>query len=202
MQTTWVKAVLLMVGLLLCTDMVLAQRPFQAYDPFYRDESARRSFFDGYAVTAELSYRPPGSLSGSVGNLEGITGAQALRNTQSVNLEDAIVPSQSGAIGITFFIDYELASQWDISAIIDAAGSLSGRSTALTWIAVKRYWYADANNLAIPPRFRSTTRSQWSDWIPANGCGLGLQRNLIAHAVYGYHCRIAPGSDWLSTTAD
>src|SRR5690625_7940697 len=34
---------------------VAAQRPLQIYDPFYSAETARRVFFDSYAVTTEVS---------------------------------------------------------------------------------------------------------------------------------------------------
>ncbi|HEX7069279.1 MAG TPA: hypothetical protein VF190_00670, partial [Rhodothermales bacterium] len=39
-----------------------AQAPFRVYDPFYRGESARRAFFDGYALTTEIAYRASGSI--------------------------------------------------------------------------------------------------------------------------------------------
>ncbi len=108
----------------------LAQRPFRSYEPLYRDEASHRTFFDGYAVTAEVSYRPAGS----------------------VNLAATTAPSisaPSGALGLAFHIEYKLMDQLDLNAILDASGSISGQAATLSWIALKRYWHSDGTNFAL-----------------------------------------------------
>ena len=54
----------LLLGLGLLPEDALAQRPFRLSDPFYRGETARRHFFDNYALTGEISYRSAGTLQG------------------------------------------------------------------------------------------------------------------------------------------
>lgn len=111
----------------------LAQRPFRVYDPFYRSETARRSFFDGYAATAEISYRAPGSV-------------QDGRRTVSAD-----------PFGLSLRFDYQILQQVDLSAIIDAAGSYSGRTLSLSWLALKYYRTVEhsdyAFRLAVDPSF-------------------------------------------------
>ena len=120
-----------------------AQRPFRMHDPFYRDESARRAFFDGFAVTAELSYRAPGTLSNTSAPVpvgQGQSGEVASR---------AVVPNPTGSLGLVFNVDYQLAPQLDFTAVIDAGGSLTGRSAALSWLSLKRYWHNDGTDYAL-----------------------------------------------------
>lgn len=120
-----------------------AQRPFRMHDPFYRDESARRAFFDGFAVTAELSYRAPGTLSNTSAPVpvgQGQPVAAASR---------AAVPNPAGSLGLVFNVDYQLAPQLDFTAVIDAGGSLTGRSAALSWLSLKRYWHNEGTDYAL-----------------------------------------------------
>jgi hypothetical protein len=109
-----------------------AQRPFRIYDPFYRNETARRSFFDGYAFTTEVSYRAAGAIQGD--------GRQAV---------------EADPLGLSFRLDYQLTSRLDLSAILDASGSLSGRSLSLSWIVLKYYQHVEntdyAFRLAVDP---------------------------------------------------
>lgn len=108
-----------------------AQAPYRVYDPFYRGETARRAFFDGYALTTELAYRASGSI-------------QDGRQNPTADL-----------LGLSFRIDYELGSNLDVSAIIDAATSIAGRKLTLQWLALKLYRrveYTDyAFRLAVDP---------------------------------------------------
>lgn len=120
-----------MLLLLVCTVAdALAQRPFRSYDPFYRDEAAHRTFFDGYAVTAEFSYRPAGTV------------GQAAATAPTIS-------APSGALGLAFHIEYKLMDQLDLNAILDASGGMSGESATLSWIALKRYWHSDGTNFAL-----------------------------------------------------
>ncbi len=90
-------------------DPSLAQRPFAVHDPFYRGETARRPFYDGYAFTTEVSYRSPGA---------------------------SIRPDP---LGLSFRLEYQLAPKIDIGAVLDAAGSNTGRTIALSWLTFKYY---------------------------------------------------------------
>jgi hypothetical protein len=118
------------------TDDALAQRPFEVYDPLYQQETARRTFFDGYSLTTEVSWRSAGDT-----------------------LQAGGLPSGAGVfglpLGVGLLIDYQLLPQIDISAIIDAAGSSTGRNLVVSWVALKYYWTAEnadyAFRLAVDP---------------------------------------------------
>lgn len=121
---------------LVAADVAQAQRPFHVYDPFYRNETARRVFFDSYSVTTEVSC------------------CSAADSLQSGGL-----PSSAGVfglpLGLGFHVNYQLGPQVDISAIIDAAGSSTGRTLSVSWLAMKYYWTIDnadyAFRLAVDP---------------------------------------------------
>lgn len=102
-----------------------AQRPFFANDPLYRDETARRDYYDGYAVSGELSYR---SLDGGYA-------------------------SGAGNLGVIFKLDYELTPQFDVSAILDAFGGFEAQSLNLAWLSVKHYWHRDGADMALRVAF-------------------------------------------------
>src|SRR5690606_30296607 len=89
---------------------LFAQRPVRLFDPFYREETAKRTFFDRYAVTAELSYRPPGFF-----------------NSQSGS-DPSISRVGGDALGVNVRFDYRLGKRVDIGAFVDAMGGTSGRS--------------------------------------------------------------------------
>ncbi len=110
----------------------LAQRPFRAYETFYRDESARREFFDRYALTGEVSYRPAGSI-----------------------VSEGLASSSADPFGFSFRFDYELAPRFDLGVIVDAASGFAGRSLSVSWISLKYYRTIDntdyAFRLAVDP---------------------------------------------------
>jgi len=119
--------------LLLCiatifSSSALAQRPVQTFDPFYQGESAIRSFFDTYAVTAELSYRPPG-----------------LFQSDQVPVSNVGVHS----LGVNMRFDYRLAQNMDLGFFVDATGSGSGRSLDLSWVALKYYKRQEGMDYAL-----------------------------------------------------
>lgn len=120
-------AVLLSLAALVAAapDAAQAQRPFQFYDPFYRGETARRAFYDGYAVTAEVSYRPAGSL------------------------QDGRQTFTRDWLGLAFRLDYQLLAQVDLSGYVDAAASDAGRSLTLSWVALKYYNTVENTNYAF-----------------------------------------------------
>ena len=111
----------------------MAQAPFRVYDPFYRGETARRSFFDGYALTTEIAYRASGSI------------------------QDGRQTANADPFGLSFRFDYEIGSNMDVSAIVDAASSIAGRKLTVQWLALKLYHrveYTDyAFRLAVDPAF-------------------------------------------------
>lgn len=90
-------------------DLALAQRPFAVHDPFYRGETARRPFYDGYAFTTEVSYRSPG---------------------QSIRPDP---------LGLSFRLEYQISPKVDIGGVLDAAGSNTGRTISLSWLTFKYY---------------------------------------------------------------
>lgn len=117
-----VLPLLFVVGLsTLQTSGALAQRPFVSNDPFYKSETARRSFHDGYAVSGEVTY-------------------------QSI---DHSVTSTSSSLGLLLQFDYKLGPQFDLSAIVNFPGGNTGQSLNLTWIAVKHYWHQDGADMAL-----------------------------------------------------
>ncbi len=75
----------LLLGLGLLPEDALAQRPFRLSDPFYRGETARRHFFDNYALTGEVSYRSAGTFQGDG------------------------VPASNNDMAFSFRFDYDLA---------------------------------------------------------------------------------------------
>ena len=111
-----------------------AQRPFLQNDPLYRSEQPQRTFFSGYALTAEVAYRNAGSLQGD--------GLQAL---------------EPNPLGLSFRLDYKLAASLDLSAIVDASGSAIRRGISLSWLVFKYYERSDAASfalrLAVDPSF-------------------------------------------------
>jgi hypothetical protein len=97
---------------------VQAQRPVQTFDPFYQGENATRHFFNAYAVSAELTYRPPGLLQSE---------------------SSAVVAGTGASMGVHMRVDYRLADTIDLGFYVDAAGNGTGRSMDLSWIALKYY---------------------------------------------------------------
>jgi hypothetical protein len=123
--------IFLLVLLVGTAHMAVAQRPVQMFDPFYRGESAGRTFFDTYALTAELTYRPPGFL----------------------QADEAVGGSGPGIgaepIGLNLLFEYRLSSAVDAGAYIDASGNAGGRSLDLSWLMLKYHRHRDGVDYAI-----------------------------------------------------
>ena len=121
------------LALFVAADTAQAQAPFRVYDPFYQGETARRAFFDGYALTTELAYRASGSI------------------------QDGRQSPSADPFGLSFRLDYEVGPNFDVSAIVDAASSIAGRKLTVQWLALKMYHrveYTDyAFRLAVDPAF-------------------------------------------------
>ena len=124
-RTAWLAAALA----LLLPDIAEAQRPFDVLDPFYQEESARRAFYDGLALSGEVNYRASGPLG------------------------QAAEGERPGPFGLAFRVDYSLAKQIDVSAIFDVSGGLvsqlGGGPVRLSWVVVKPYWHNDRTDYAV-----------------------------------------------------
>lgn len=103
-----------------------AQRPFRTYESFYRSETARRQFYDRYAVTGEVAYRPAGSVQ-----------------------TDALSAPVVDPFGLNFKFDYQLTSSLDLGVVVDASGGFAGRSLSLSWITVQYYRTVDLSDYAF-----------------------------------------------------
>ncbi len=108
-----------------------AQRPMQIFDPFYHGETAERVFFDRYAVTGELSYRPAGLL-------------------QSDNFSSSNVPTTvSDPFGLSLKLDYHLTNGFNLGFFIDASGNTASSSLSLSWVTLKYYRRQENMDYAI-----------------------------------------------------
>lgn len=109
-----------------------AQRPFQVYDPFYRSEDARRGFYDGVAVTGEVSYRAAGAVQ-----------------------NNGLPSNNPDPFGLNFRLEYQLTPHLDLNAYWDATGTNTGRTLIVSWVGLKYYWTVDhtdyAFRLAVDP---------------------------------------------------
>ena len=121
-------AVLAVISMLSASDL-LAQRPVQMFDPFCRGESAVRSFYDRYAVTAELSYRPNALLQGD-----------ASLSTQALGTD---------AIGLNLHLEYQLNANLDLGMYVDARGNAAGQGLGFSWIVLKYMSYQEGTDYAI-----------------------------------------------------
>lgn len=125
-------AVLLVASAVPSAREAVAQRPFLVHDPFYRSETARRGFYDGFALSGEVAYRPAGPFQ-----------------------DDGLPSPGIDPLGLSFRLDYELASRLDLSAMLDASGGRSGRTLSLSWLVLTYYEYVDGTDhslrLAVDP---------------------------------------------------
>lgn len=105
---------------------VQAQRPFDVFDPFYRSETARRVFYDDFALTGELSYRASGIVQNNGLSLTG-----------------------GDPFGLSFRLDYRLAPRLDLSAYWDTRGTSTARSVIVSWVGLKYYWHVENTDYAL-----------------------------------------------------
>lgn len=126
-------AAVIACGLVGCiaAQTVSAQRPIRMFDPLYRGETAQRSFYDTYAVTAELSYRPPGFL------------------TSDDLSSNSVAGIGRDAIGLNLRFDYRLSSRFDLGAFVDATGNGTGRSLNLSWVMLKYFKRLEGTDYSV-----------------------------------------------------
>ena len=116
----------MMLALWMLPAMAVAQAGFQTLDPFYQDESARRDFFGGIAVSGEIGYR-----------------------TTSLLQPGSDATTGLGSVAASAQLDYALMRQVDVSAILDLTGGVGQGSVGLSWLVVKPYWHNDGTDYAI-----------------------------------------------------
>lgn len=103
-----------------------AQRPFNTIDPFYQNESAKRSFYETFAVQAEVAYK------GS---------------------EPALFTGHAfSPFALMIRLDYALMPQVDVAAVLDASSGMNGgagNSFRIGWFVVKPYWQHNNTSYAV-----------------------------------------------------
>ncbi len=120
------------MGITVCFPaLAFSQRPIRTFDPFYKGESANRSFYDTYALTAEFTYRPAGLLQNDDPSSGGLSGGP------------------SDAFGMNFRLAYRLSSQLDVGAYVDAAGNTAGRSLSVNWLSIKYFRREEGIDYAV-----------------------------------------------------
>jgi hypothetical protein len=114
---------------LLLPGLATAQRPFDVLDPFYQEETARRTFYDGFALSGQVNYQGAGPLG------------------------QASEAERPGPFGLAFRLDYALVPQVDVSAVFDVSGGLvsqlGGGPVRLSWVVVKPYWHNESTDYAV-----------------------------------------------------
>lgn len=103
-----------------------AQRPFQIYDSFYRDEKASRPYYDRFALTGEVAYNPARPTPG-----------------------DGLASIRPDPFGYSLRFDYQLAEHFDIGIVMDAFGNEAGRSLGVSWVLFKYYRTVDQGDYAL-----------------------------------------------------
>ncbi|CAN5561924.1 hypothetical protein BH23BAC4_BH23BAC4_09710 [soil metagenome] len=93
-------------------------------DAFYQGESARRAFYNGFAISGEVAYRPVGMF-----------------------MEQG--SAAPGRFGLNARVDYALFRQTDASVIFDLSGGLGGGPMRLSWLAVTPRWHHSRTDYAI-----------------------------------------------------
>lgn len=101
-----------------------AQRPFRFNDTLYRGESASRTFFDQFAFTGEVLYRP-----------------------ERIPVDDGEFAT-ADPIGFSARLDYRLASQFDLALVFDAVEA-SNTAISVRWLALKYYRAIEGANYAV-----------------------------------------------------
>ena len=113
-----------LAALALGTSPAAAQGTFQTLDPSYGGETARRAFYDGFAVSGEAAYRD--------GDLLGVAG-----------------PSSFADLSLSARLDYALLPQVDLALVADLSGAAQNGRMGLTWVVVKPYWHSEATDYAV-----------------------------------------------------
>ena len=103
-----------------------AQRPFQQYEAFYRDETSTRQYFDRFAITGEVAYNPAPADPG-----------------------DGLSSIRPDRIAYSARFDYRLADHFDIGVVVDAYGNSASRSVGVSWVAFKYFRVVESGTYAL-----------------------------------------------------
>ena len=120
------RAALLAVVLAAAAPEVMAQRPIRVFDPFYQGERARRAFYDRYAVTGEIIYRPAGFLAA-----------------------DGVGAQTGKALGLNLRVDYQISDRVDVGMYLDATNTGVGSAPSLRWLILKYYRVDEFTDYAV-----------------------------------------------------
>lgn len=105
-----------------------AQRPFDAYDPLYRMETARRPFLGAYAVGAEAT----------LGDVAGTDSASG------------VPPGVSrGPLGLALHGTLALGPNADVGVVVDVAAVSGGQAVRWSWVVGRYAWTVDAVDYAL-----------------------------------------------------
>ncbi len=107
-----------------------AQRPFDAYDPFYQTETARRAFIGTYAVGARVALRASGGAIDSA-------------------LLALPVGTRRGPLGLALRGDYALGPNVDVGVVVDVAAVSGGQAVRWSWIVGRYAWTVDATDYGL-----------------------------------------------------
>ncbi len=114
------------VALALGPTTVAAQGTFQTLDPSYGGETARRGFYDGFALSGEAAYRD--------GDLLGLSEPGTL------------APSD---LSLSARLDYALLPQLDLALVADLTGAAQNGRLGMSWVVLKPYWHNEATDYAV-----------------------------------------------------
>ena len=102
-----------------------AQGAFDTLGPSFGDETARRTFYGGFAVSGEAAYRD--------GDLLGVT-----------------TPGPASAdFSLAARLDYALLPQVDLALVADLTGAAQAGRLGVSWVVVKPYWRNEATDYAV-----------------------------------------------------
>ena len=100
-----------------------AQGGFETLDPSYGGETARRAFYDGFAVSGEAALRGVGAAE---------TGT-----------------ATGGNLSLAARLDYAVLPQVDLALVADLTGAARSGPLGLRWVVVKPYWHSERTDYAL-----------------------------------------------------
>jgi hypothetical protein len=101
------------------------QGSFETLDPFYGGETASPTFYDGLAISGEVTYRDR--------DLFGLS-------APGTPVTDLAIAAR---------LDYALLPQVDVSAVADLSGAARSGPLGLSWLIVKPYWRNGSTDYAV-----------------------------------------------------
>ncbi|MDT0631126.1 hypothetical protein RQM47_01765 [Rubrivirga sp. S365] len=102
---------------------VAAQGGFETLDPAYGNETARRAFYGGFALSGEAALRALGG---------GEVGAAPIGN-----------------LSLAARLDYAVLPRVDLALVADLTGAAQSGPLGLSWVVVKPYWNSERTDFAL-----------------------------------------------------